>query len=127
MSNKKAVVGSSLVCFFIIISLFGQLLTKDPTAFLSTPLSPPSAEYWFGTNGQGQDVFAQTIAGGRQTLLVGFITGFLVVIIGSIIGILYVLSLVENAPNPRNSTLFPFSNAIMISSKIVPTIFSTSL
>ena len=86
MANKKAVVGSSLVCFFIIISLFGQLLTKDPTAFLSTPLSPPSSEYWFGTNGQGQDVFAQTIAGGRQTLLVGFITGFLVVIIGSIIG-----------------------------------------
>ena len=78
--------GTYLVGFFIFISIFGQLFTKDPTAFLSTPLLPPSTDYWFGTNGQGQDVFAQTIAGSRQTLFVGFTTGFLVVIIGSLIG-----------------------------------------
>ena len=86
LANKKAVLGTSLVGFFIFISIFGQLFTKDPTAFLSTPLSPPSIDYWFGTNGQGQDVFAQTIAGSRQTLFVGFTTGFLVVMIGSLIG-----------------------------------------
>ena len=86
LSNKKAVLGTYLVGFFIFISIFGQLFTKDPTAFLSTPLLPPSTDYWFGTNGQGQDVFAQTIAGSRQTLFVGFTTGFLVVIIGSLIG-----------------------------------------
>ena len=86
LSNKKAVLGTYLVGFFIFISIFGQLFTKDPTAFLSTPLLPPSTDYWFGTNGQGQDVFAQTIAGSRQTLFVGFTTGFLVVIVGSLIG-----------------------------------------
>ena len=38
------------------------------------------------TNGQVQDVLAQTIVGARQTLLVGFSVGILVVLIGSIIG-----------------------------------------
>ena len=53
---------------------------------MSTPLSPPSSDNIFGTNGQGQDVFAQTIFGSRQTLFVGFSAGFLVVVIGALIG-----------------------------------------
>ena len=53
---------------------------------MSTPLSSPSADNIFGTNGQGQDVFSQTIFGSRQTLLVGFSAGFLVVVIGALIG-----------------------------------------
>ena len=58
----------------------------SPSDFLGTPLSPPSSEYIFGTNGQGQDVFSQTISGARQTLFVGFSAGILVVIIGALIG-----------------------------------------
>ena len=83
---KKALIGLYLIGGFIFISVIGPLFAKDPTAFLGTPLSPPSLEFLFGTNGQGQDVFAQTVAGARQTLFVGFSTGFLVVIIGAIIG-----------------------------------------
>ena len=64
----------------------GPFLLQSPTDFLSTPLSPPSSDNIFGTNGQGQDVFAQTIFGSRQTLLVGFSAGFLVVVIGALIG-----------------------------------------
>jgi len=40
----------------------------------------------FGTNGQGQDVFSQTIWGARQTLFVGFSAGIIVVVIGALIG-----------------------------------------
>ena len=83
---KKALIGLYLIGGFIFISVIGPLFAKDPIAFLGTPLSPPSLEFLFGTNGQGQDVFAQTVAGARQTLFVGFSTGFLVVIIGAIIG-----------------------------------------
>ena len=83
---KKALIGLYLIGGFILISVIGPLFAKDPMAFLGTPLSSPSLEFLFGTNGQGQDVFAQTVAGARQTLFVGFSTGFLVVIIGAIIG-----------------------------------------
>ena len=86
MSNQKAFAGSCIILLFIIIAIFIPSFIQSPTDFLGTPLSPPSSEYFFGTNGQGQDVFAQTIFGARQTLLVGFIAGVLVVIIGALIG-----------------------------------------
>ena len=83
---KKAVIGLYIIGGFILLSVIGPIIAKDPIEFLGTPLSPPSLEFIFGTNGQGQDVFAQTVAGARQTLFVGFTTGFLVVMIGAIIG-----------------------------------------
>ena len=63
LSNKKAVAGVSIISFFIFIAVLGPLGTYDPSAFIGTPLSPPSLEHWLGTNGQGQDVFSQTISG----------------------------------------------------------------
>ena len=86
ISNKKALTGSVIILLFILAAILGPFLLQSPTDFLSTPLSPPSAINIFGTNGQGQDVFAQTIFGSRQTLLVGFSAGFLVVVIGALIG-----------------------------------------
>lgn len=83
---KKAVIGLYIIGGFILLSVIGPIIANDPIEFLGTPLSQPSIEFIFGTNGQGQDVFAQTVAGARQTLFVGFTTGFLVVMIGAIIG-----------------------------------------
>ena len=83
---KKAVIGLYIIGGFILLSIIGPVIANDPIEFLGTPLSPPSFGFIFGTNGQGQDVFAQTVAGARQTLFVGFSTGFLVVMIGAIIG-----------------------------------------
>ena len=81
LGNRKALTGSLLVILFIAIALIGPYFTHDPTAFLGTPISPPSLDHWFGTTGQGQDVLAQTISGARQTLLIGFFTGIFVVLI----------------------------------------------
>ena len=86
ISNQKALTGSVIILLFILAAILGPFLLQSPTDFLSTPLSPPSSDNIFGTNGQGQDVFAQTIFGSRQTLLVGFSAGFLVVVIGALIG-----------------------------------------
>ena len=82
---KKAVIGLYIIGGFILLSVIGPIIANDPIEFLGTPLSPPSLEFIFGTNGQGQDVFAQTVSGARQTLFVGFTTGFLVVMIGAIV------------------------------------------
>ena len=86
ISNQKALTGSVIILLFILAAIFGPFFLQSPTDFLSTPLSSPSADNIFGTNGQGQDVFAQTIFGSRQTLLVGFSAGILVVVIGALIG-----------------------------------------
>lgn len=86
LRNKKALVGLYLIFGFLALSIFGPFLIQDPIEFIGTPLSAPSFEHLLGTNGQGQDVLSQTISGARQTLFVGFSTGFLVVLIGALIG-----------------------------------------
>jgi peptide/nickel transport system permease protein len=86
LRNKKASIGLTLIIVFIFISTVGPFFVQDPLEFLGTPLSPPSFDHFLGTNGQGQDVLSQTVCGARQTLLIGFTTGILVVFIGALIG-----------------------------------------
>lgn len=87
LSNRKASVGVGLVLFFVAMALVGPLLvSNDPGAFVGAPNEAPSAEFPFGTTGQGQDVLAQTVAGARTSLAVGFIVGLVVMVIGAIIG-----------------------------------------
>jgi peptide/nickel transport system permease protein len=84
--SPRARVGLLLVLGFVVMALLGPLVVQDPDAFASRPLQPPSAAHWMGTNGQGQDVLAQTVVGARTTLIVALITGSLVVFVGSVIG-----------------------------------------
>jgi len=86
VANRQALAGCVVLAFFLVASALGPQLVQDPTAFVGVPLQPPSAEHWFGTTGQGQDVFAQTIAGARITLAIGFLVGFSVVGIGALVG-----------------------------------------
>jgi peptide/nickel transport system permease protein len=85
-ANYKARLGIFIVFSFIIIAIIGPIFFQDPNAFVDTPLLEPSFEHLFGTTGQGQDVFAQTISGARTTLFIGFLSGFLVVLLGLIVG-----------------------------------------
>ena len=87
LANKKATFGVLIVVLFVVVALLCPLFVRDPSAFLSVPLAPPSAEYWFGTTGQGQDVFAQTLYGARSSLWIGFFVGITVVIIGTSVGL----------------------------------------
>lgn len=87
LENRKASVGAVIILFFVLVGLFGPLVvSRDPSAFVGPPHQPPSSEYLLGTTGQGQDVLAQTIAGARTSLMVGFITGFAVMAIGALVG-----------------------------------------
>lgn len=46
----------------------------------------PSAKHWVGTDGNGMDMLARLMYGGRISLLIGFVVIFIEVIIGVIIG-----------------------------------------
>tara|TARA_B100000959_G_C14914619_1_gene596734 strand:- start:255 stop:1178 length:924 start_codon:yes stop_codon:yes gene_type:complete len=86
MKNAKAKIGIYIFLFFITSSLLAPLFIGSPTDYVGTPFQSPSIEFWFGTNGQGQDVFAQTIHGARKTLFIAVLSAFLVVFTGAIIG-----------------------------------------
>lgn len=87
LQNRKASVGLAIVLVFVLLALLSPFVVRDPSAFLAVPLAPPSAEYWLGTTGQGQDVFAQTLYGARTSLWVGFVVGVAVIVIGTAVGL----------------------------------------
>lgn len=85
--NTKLRIGLAVILFFLLLTIFGPLLTKyDPTDFVGPPASPPSAQYWFGTTTFGEDVFTQFVHGLSSTFLVGIVGGGLGTLLGMIIG-----------------------------------------
>ncbi len=87
LRNKKARFGLCVLVGFVLVSLVGPWLVRDPTEFLTDPVIPPNSEYWLGSTQKGQDVFAQTVVGARSSLVIGFVVGFVVVAIGATLGI----------------------------------------
>jgi peptide/nickel transport system permease protein len=85
--DRKAALGAVILAAFAIMAIAGPLFVGDPNALVGIPLQPPSAAHWLGTTGQGQDVFAQMVAGTRTSLAIGLTVGLLVVMIGALIGI----------------------------------------
>lgn len=47
---------------------------------------PPTTKHWFGTNGLGQDVLAQTLRGMQKSLLIGVAVAFISTIIAATVG-----------------------------------------
>jgi peptide/nickel transport system permease protein len=47
---------------------------------------PPTIEHWFGTNGLGQDLLAQTLRGMQKSMLIGVCVAFISTIIAATVG-----------------------------------------
>lgn len=88
--SKSALVGSAIVLFFVLIAIFGPFFA--PQGFndqnLSLRLQPPSAEFWFGTDDLGRDVFSRILHGTRISLTVGLAAVLISAFAGSFLGII---------------------------------------
>jgi len=87
--NPTICVGGGIILVLVLLAAAAPLYAGNP--YLMTPihrLEPPSAQYWFGTDNLGRDVFARSIYGARISLLVGFSVGIAATIGGLIIGLL---------------------------------------
>ena len=89
LTNRKAAIGVGIVTFFVLVAIFAPVIapTRDPNRMVGRPHEAPSLEHPLGTTRQGQDVFTQIVWGTRITLMVGFVTGTVVILIAVIIGI----------------------------------------
>jgi peptide/nickel transport system permease protein len=88
LRSRQVRIGLAILLGFVLLALIGPWLVGDPTAFVGKPHQPPSHAHWFGTTGQGQDVFAQTVVGARTTLAIGFIVGLAVVLIAAMVALI---------------------------------------
>jgi peptide/nickel transport system permease protein len=87
-ANRKATVGAVLLALFTLVALFPGLIAQDdPNATVYPRSLGPSAQHLFGTTALGQDIFAQTVWGTRQVLIIGVGVGLLSTVIAMLIGV----------------------------------------
>lgn len=86
--NPNLVWGVVLLVGLLLFAVIGAIVTDGEDAYplSAPPLLPPSAEYPFGTDRLGRDLFATIIAGVPLTLTVGLIAGLIGVVIGTVLG-----------------------------------------
>jgi oligopeptide transport system permease protein len=88
-NNRAAIVSLFVLIVILLLCFIGPLLpfVKSPTAInLANSAAPPSADYWFGTDQLGRDLFARVLYGGQVSLLVGLVATAVAVFIGVIYG-----------------------------------------
>ena len=86
-SIKELKIGLILLTFLIIVAIFAPIIaTKDPTILNEELLAKPSAQYLFGTDGLGKDVFSMVIYGARTSLRIGVTVAFISFVIGTLVG-----------------------------------------
>jgi len=88
-SQPAMLVGFVLLAALVAIAVFAPWLgTVDPTAL--SPVNrtkPPGAQFWFGTDLLGRDVYSRVVYGARVSLIVGFSVAVLSTLIGVVIGL----------------------------------------
>jgi peptide/nickel transport system permease protein len=86
--NPMAMLGLAIILFWAAAALIAPLTSiRSPIQqTIGDRLRPPSAEYFFGTDELGRDVFSRVIYGARISLPIGFVVIVFAVTVGSLIG-----------------------------------------
>lgn len=88
--NPLAMTGLVIVVLLLVLAAAAPLLA-DPQAAtlqkLEDRLQPASAQYWFGTDELGRDIFARIVYGARITLTIVGLVSLIVVPVGLAIGL----------------------------------------
>jgi peptide/nickel transport system permease protein len=86
--NKTIVAGTLILLAFLAIAILASWLAGDPLQFEPiNRLKRPSAEFWFGTDQFGRDVYSRVVYGTRISLIVGFSVAVLATAVGLFLGV----------------------------------------
>lgn len=86
--NPALVIGLILLLALFAFALIGAYITdpKDAQPLSAKPLQKPSADYPFGTDKLGRDLFATIVAGIPLTFRIGLLAGLIGLGIGTVLG-----------------------------------------
>ncbi|GGM80061.1 dipeptide/oligopeptide/nickel ABC transporter permease/ATP-binding protein [Dactylosporangium sucinum] len=63
------------------------LVRHDPAQVaLAAPSTGPNGDYWFGVDRLGRDIYSRLVAGTRRSLVVGFCSAGLALLVGAVLG-----------------------------------------
>lgn len=97
-ATTAAMCASAIVLLLVLLAAVapGLLTTTDPLQTdVRSALLPPSAEYWFGTDQSGRDVFARVVHGAGRSVGIGLMATGIAFLAGLVIG-----ALVGVSPRP---------------------------
>lgn len=89
LANKGAVVSGALLLFILLMAVFAPFLTgvgPNEQKYLTSVLSFPSAEHWFGIDDLGRDYFTRIVHGARVSISIGLVAATFSVLIGLPLG-----------------------------------------
>jgi peptide/nickel transport system permease protein len=89
--NPLSMLGLVMLVIIVVIALIAPLIVPYPEDAEGNiraldRLKPPNAEFWFGTDNVGRDIFSRTLMGTGLALQVGVVIIFLATTIGVTIG-----------------------------------------
>lgn len=89
LKNRSVFWGGLLLMVMVAIAIIWPLFTEPPTdQNYTSRLKSPSADFWFGTDKLGRDVFVRVVHGARISLVVGLAVAVVATVIGLVAGLL---------------------------------------
>lgn len=90
LKSIKGISVISLVVAIILVALFAEYLTPQDPYYTDFTIAnnPPSAEYWFGTDSLGRDIFSRLILGTQTSVLAAIMLVIITTITGSVLGMI---------------------------------------
>jgi peptide/nickel transport system permease protein len=88
--SPTAAAGLLIILFFAVLAIFSSyLMPHDPVlSYTDRVLNPPSGDHWFGTDGNGMDVFSRVIYGAKFGFGIAIPAVTISVVIGVPVGLL---------------------------------------
>lgn len=87
--SRIAQISFFITFLYVLLAILGPALAPySATEMLSRPRQPPSAEYWFGTDEIGRDIFSRMLISARVALTVGFVAVGIGLTVGGVMGVL---------------------------------------
>ncbi len=94
MRRKLAMFGFAIIVLVVLAAIFAPFIVPhEPTEQLFDGLTlegaplPPNAQFWFGTDLLGRDLFSRLVYGARTSLIIGVVANGIAVVIGALVGI----------------------------------------
>lgn len=86
--NKSATAGMIIFLFVLLVAIFGEALAPHNYAAVAPSQAniPPCADYWFGTDNMGRDIFSRVLVGCKWSLIIGIGAQIIACLGGIILG-----------------------------------------
>lgn len=81
--------GATALALLVVVAIFAPLIAPYSYITVDFPnrLTPPSSQWWFGTDHLGRDVFSRIVFGARTSLYVGILSVSLGTVVGVVMGV----------------------------------------